>query len=133
MGWIWAWLLSAATSFMVLKASALFKFAAICVSACGCRCIAEGPTETLRTISLRKQLHRSITTQLDNVRLNGDPRHTLPGTLNLSFAQTDADSILLAMPDVALSSGSACTSAKAEPSHVLKAMGVSDELARASI
>ncbi|HKT28062.1 cysteine desulfurase family protein [Dyella sp.] len=96
-------------------------------------CIAEQPTETLRMISLRKQLHRTITAQLENVRLNGDPRHTLPGTLNLSFAQTDADSVLLAMPDIALSSGSACTSAKAEPSHVLKAMGVSDELARASI
>lgn len=96
-------------------------------------CIAEQPTETLRMISLRKQLHRTIAAQLENVRLNGDPRHTLPGTLNLSFAQTDADSILLAMPDIALSSGSACTSAKAEPSHVLKAMGVSDELARASI
>jgi len=96
-------------------------------------CIAERPTETLRMTSLRKQLHRAITTQLENVRLNGDPRHTLPGTLNLSFAQTDADSILLEMPDIALSSGSACTSAKAEPSHVLKAMGVSDDLARASI
>lgn len=96
-------------------------------------CVAERPTETLRMISLRRQLHRAITTQLENVRLNGDPRHTLPGTLNLSFAQTDADSILLELPDVALSSGSACTSAKAEPSHVLKAMGVSDELARASI
>jgi cysteine desulfurase len=96
-------------------------------------CVAERATETLRITSLRRQLHRAITTQLENVRLNGDPRHTLPGTLNLSFAQTDADSILLEMPDVALSSGSACTSAKAEPSHVLKAMGVSDDLARASI
>jgi cysteine desulfurase len=96
-------------------------------------CMAELSTESLRMSALRKQLHDTISLQLENVRLNGDPYHTLPGTLNLSFAQTDADSILLAMPDIALSSGSACTSAKAEPSHVLKAMGVSDELARASI
>ncbi|GGA51497.1 IscS subfamily cysteine desulfurase [Dyella nitratireducens] len=96
-------------------------------------CIQAQPSESLRMASLRKQLHEAVTSQLTSVRLNGDLRHALPGTLNLSFAQTDADSILLEMPDIALSSGSACTSAKVEPSHVLKAMGVSDELARASI
>lgn len=96
-------------------------------------CMQERPSESLRMASLRMQLHDAITSQLDDVHLNGDPRECLPGTLNLSFAYTDADSILLEMPDIALSSGSACTSAKAEPSHVLKAMGVGDELARASI
>lgn len=96
-------------------------------------CAKEQPSESVRIAALRDQLHDAVVSQLDDVRLNGDPRHGLPGTLNLSFAQTDADSILLEMPDIALSSGSACTSARAEPSHVLKAMGVSDELARASI
>jgi len=96
-------------------------------------CVKEQPSEQRRITSLREQLHQAIVSRLDGVRLNGDPRHGLPGTLNLSFSQTDADSILLEMPDIALSSGSACTSARTEPSHVLKAMGVSDELARASI
>lgn len=96
-------------------------------------CIKERPSESLRMASLRKQLHESICSQLDGVRVNGDAYNCLPGTLNLSFAYTDADSILLEIPDIALSSGSACTSAKVEPSHVLKAMGVGDELARASI
>nr|WP_304488660.1 cysteine desulfurase family protein [Dyella sp. 2HG41-7] len=96
-------------------------------------CTSEQPSESLHIMSLRMQLHDVITSQLDGVRLNGDLSGCLPGTLNLSFAYTDADSILLEMPDIALSSGSACTSAKAEPSHVLRAMGVGDELARASI
>ena len=96
-------------------------------------CVKEQPSEQRRITSLREQLHQAIVSRLDGVRLNGDPRHGLPGTLNLSFSQTDADSILLEMPDIALSSGSACTSARTEPSHVLKAMGVGDELARASI
>lgn len=96
-------------------------------------CESERPTESIRIASLRDRLHEAITSQLDDVQVNGDPRQGLPGTLNLSFAYTDADAILLAMPDVALSSGSACTSAKHEPSHVLKAMHVSDELAKASI
>lgn len=96
-------------------------------------CISEQPREAARIASLRKQLLGAITSQLDGVHVNGDQRHCLPGTLNMSFAHTDADSILLELPDIALSSGSACTSAKHAPSHVLKAMGLSDELAKASI
>lgn len=96
-------------------------------------CVSERPAESARIASLRKQLLAAITAQLDGIHVNGDQRHCLPGTLNLSFAHTDADSILLEMPDIALSSGSACTSAKLAPSHVLKAMGVGDELAKGSI
>ena len=96
-------------------------------------CVSEQPAERTRIASLRKHLLGAITSQLADVYVNGDQGHCLPGTLNMSFAHTDADSILLEMPDIALSSGSACTSAKHAPSHVLKAMGVSDELAKASI
>jgi cysteine desulfurase len=70
---------------------------------------------------------------LDHVFLNGHPTERLPNTLNLSFAYVEGESLMMKMPDVAVSSGSACTSASLEPSHVLKAMGVPDELAHGSI
>lgn len=71
--------------------------------------------------------------QLPGVRLNGSEEHRLPGTLNVSFADVDGETLLLALDDVAVSSGSACTSATVEPSYVLKVLGVSDALAHASI
>jgi cysteine desulfurase len=71
--------------------------------------------------------------RLTDTSLNGHPTERLPGNINLSFAYVDGDALLMAMKNVAVSSASACTSASIEPSYVLKAMGVSDELAHSSI
>ena len=71
--------------------------------------------------------------RLDDVRINGSMTHRLPHNLNVSFGAIDGEALLMCMSDVAVSSGSACTSATIEPSYVLKALGVSDELAHASI
>jgi cysteine desulfurase len=89
--------------------------------------------EAARAIELRDYLHDKITGALDYVTLNGDPEHRLPGCLNLSFSFVEGESLLMGISDVAVSSGSACTSASLEPSHVLRAMGVGDELAHSSI
>ena len=83
--------------------------------------------------ALRDRLHRGITAQLEEVSLNGHPELRLPHNLNLSFAFVEGESLMMAMSDVAVSSGSACTSASQQASHVLKAMGVSDELAHTSL
>jgi cysteine desulfurase len=93
----------------------------------------EMAAEQGRVGMLRDRLHAGLVDQLDDVRLNGHPSERLAGNLNLSFAGVEADSLLAALPDVALSSGSACTSATLEPSHVLSAIGVGDEAAHASI
>lgn len=79
--------------------------------------------EALRLRALRQQLWLGITGPLSGVELNGHPSARLPGNLHLSFAGVDGAELLLALPDLALSSGSACTSGSAEPSHVLKAIG----------
>jgi cysteine desulfurase len=81
----------------------------------------------------RTALHKVLTSQIAQVSLNGHPVQCLPGVRNFSFAGIDADSLLLELSEIALSSGSACTSAQLTPSHVLKAMGLSDELAQASV
>jgi cysteine desulfurase len=110
--------------------------------------IAERDVEVRRLRLLRERLHRGIVSELEGVTLNGpplleldadgnvasgaaDPR--LPGNLNLSFAGVEGEALLLGIRDVAVSSGSACTSASLLPSHVLKAVGVPDDLAHASI
>jgi cysteine desulfurase len=93
----------------------------------------EMPQERPRTAALRNRLHRAIAGELDGVHLNGHPEKRLEGNLNLSFAQADGEALLMALPDLALSSGSACTSASLEPSYVLRAMGVPKDLARNSI
>ncbi len=67
------------------------------------------------------------------IRLNGHPTDRLPGNLNLSFAGVDGEALMMAMRDVAVSSGAACSSANPEPSHVLLAMGLDEDLARASL
>jgi cysteine desulfurase len=90
---------------------------------------AEG--ERLRT--LREKLRQGIMDRLSDVYLNGHPTECLPGTLNLSFAHVKGDALMMGMRNVAISSGSACTSASVEPSYVLKALGVEDELAHSSI
>jgi cysteine desulfurase len=96
-------------------------------------CVAELPAEAERIARLRDRLHTALTVELGGIRRNGHPTRCLPGLLNISFASIEADSLLLALPDLALSSGSACTSASIAPSHVLTALGLSDELAQASV
>lgn len=86
-----------------------------------------------RAAALRDRLHHGITAALDDVTLNGHPSQRLAGNLNLSFADVEGDSLLAALPDLALSSGSACTSATLEPSHVLRAIGLGDAAAHGSI
>ncbi len=94
---------------------------------------AERQTETERLIRLRERLRVGIQNELEDVYLNGHPTERLPGNLNLSYAYVEGESLLMGLKDIALSSGSACTSASLEPSYVLKALGVGDELAHSSI
>jgi cysteine desulfurase len=91
------------------------------------------PEEGEHTLSLRERLRTGIIKALDDVSLNGHPRERLPGNLNLSFAHVQGEALMMAMKTVAVSSGSACTSASVEPSYVLRAMGVPDDLAHSSI
>jgi cysteine desulfurase len=96
-------------------------------------CLEGGESESARLVSLRDELWRRLSESLDGVERNGHPTHRLPGNLNVSFAGVEADQLLVGLADVALSTGSACSTASAEPSHVLKALGLSDEVARASL
>ncbi|MBO9540854.1 IscS subfamily cysteine desulfurase [bacterium] len=89
--------------------------------------------EGLRLASLRDKLYRAITEAIDHVHLNGHPTQRLPGNLNLSFEFVEGESLMMGMKGIAVSSGSACTSASLEPSHVLKAIGVSSDLAHTSL
>lgn len=89
--------------------------------------------DSTRILACRDALHDALTSRIEDIYLNGHPLRCLPGVRNFSFAGIDADSLLLELSDIALSSGSACTSAQTTPSHVLKAMGLSDELAQASV
>ena len=93
----------------------------------------EMPEESRRVLALRERLRRHIFDNLDHVVLNGSLERRLPGNLNVSFAYVEGESLILSMGEVAVSSGSACTSAKLEPSHVLKALGVDEPLAQASV
>jgi cysteine desulfurase len=90
-------------------------------------------TEAPRLRGLRDRLKARIETTLDGIRVNGSMEHRLPGNLNLSFAGIQADALLTTLPDIALSTGSACSSAAREPSHVLRALGLSEEEARSSV
>ena len=89
--------------------------------------------EARRLVTLRDRLENGIREQIDYVKLNGHPIERLPGTLNLSFAYVEGESLMMKMKDLAVSSASACTSASLEPSHVLRSMGVPDDLAHSSI
>ncbi len=93
----------------------------------------EMPEESKRLAVLRDRLQARLTAELDAVHVNGSVTHRLPNNLNMSFAYVDSESLLIGMHDVALSSGSACTSATLEPSYVLKALGSPDDLAHSSI
>ena len=89
--------------------------------------------EAARVLALRERLRTRIDARIEHVRLNGSLERRLPGNLNMSFAWVEGESLILSLVDVAVSSGSACASAKLEPSHVLQALGVDEPLARASI
>jgi cysteine desulfurase len=91
------------------------------------------PEETKRTYQLRKRLQDYLFSHLDHLELNGHPTERLPGNLNVSFAYVEGEALMMAIKNVAVSSGSACTSASLEPSYVLRACGVSEELAHTSI
>jgi cysteine desulfurase len=93
----------------------------------------EGKAESARMLALRERLRARIMDQLDEVYINGSSEHRLPGNLNLSFNFVEGEGLMMAIKDVAVSSGSACTSTSLEPSYVLRALGVGDELAHSSI
>jgi cysteine desulfurase len=90
-------------------------------------------SEATRLTAQRERLWAGIRGRLDHVYLNGHPTLRLPGNLNVSFEYVEGESLLMSLKEVAVSSGSACTSASMEPSYVLKALGVGTELAHTSI
>src|SRR5438309_1382332 len=89
--------------------------------------------EANRLTALRERLKEGILSQLDDVYINGHPAKRLPGNMNMSFAYVEGESLLMALKEIAVSTGSACTSASLEPSYVLRAIGVEAELAHTSI
>ena len=93
----------------------------------------EGKAERARLLVLRERLKDRMMGRLDEVYINGSLEHRLPGNLNISFNFVEGEGLMMAIKDVAVSSGSACTSASLEPSYVLRALGVGDELAHSSI
>jgi cysteine desulfurase len=96
-------------------------------------CEQEMPVESARLATMRDRLQAGIMAALEESYLNGHPTNRLPGNLNISFAYVEGESLLMGMKEIALSSGSACTSATLEPSYVLRALGVGTELAHSSI
>lgn len=96
-------------------------------------CEQEMTVEAARLTKMRDRLQTAIMAALEESYLNGHPTNRLPGNLNISFAYVEGESLLMGMKDIALSSGSACTSATLEPSYVLRALGVGTELAHSSI
>jgi cysteine desulfurase len=93
----------------------------------------EMAAEAGKLAALRDRLRDRIMSRLEETHINGSMEHRLPGNLNLAFAYVEGESLLMGINDIAVSSGSACTSAALEPSHVLKALGVEDGLAHSSI
>jgi cysteine desulfurase len=93
----------------------------------------EMPTESCRLAGLRNRLKDRLMSKLDEIYINGSMEHRLPHNLNISFAYVEGESLLMGINDIAVSSGSACTSATLEPSYVLKALGVGEDLAHTSI
>src|SRR5213595_527207 len=96
-------------------------------------CMEDMPKESCHLAGMRNRLRDNIMERLDEVYINGSMEHRLPGNLNISFAYVEGESLLMGINDVAVSSGSACTSATLEPSYVLKALGTGDDLAHSSI
>lgn len=95
--------------------------------------IEEGAQEAEKIRALRDRLHQKILSELSDVQLNGSAEHRLPGNLNISFAFVEGEGLMMAIKDVAVSSGSACTSASLEPSYVLRSMGLPEDMAHSSI
>jgi len=93
----------------------------------------EMAAETARLIELRDYLKAKFENALDYIHVNGNMDHHLPGNLNMSFVHVEGESLLMGINDIAVSSGSACTSATLEPSYVLKALGLGDDVAHSSI
>ena len=89
--------------------------------------------ESARLLRLRERLRTKLEENLDELYINGDMEQRIPGNLNVSFAFVEGESLLMGIDDIAVSSGSACTSASLEPSYVLKALGVGEDLAHTSI
>ncbi len=89
--------------------------------------------DTERVQKLRDRFYKRITDRLPEVYLNGDPKHRLASNLNLSFAYVEGEGLMMGIKDLSVSSGSACTSASLEPSYVLRALGVDEELAHTSL
>jgi cysteine desulfurase len=89
--------------------------------------------EVAEMFRMRERLRATLERELDEVYINGDLEKRLPGNLNMSFAYVEGESLLMGIHDIAVSSGSACTSASLEPSYVLKALGVGEDLAHTSI
>jgi cysteine desulfurase len=96
-------------------------------------CQAEMVEESKRMAYLRDKLKDKLQSELDETYINGTMEHRLPNNLNISFAYVEGESLLMGINDIAVSSGSACTSATLEPSYVLKALGAGDDLAHSSI
>jgi len=96
-------------------------------------CRLEMPEESARLLVLRERLREGIEARVPNTTVNGSLEHRLPGNLNISFAFVEGEAMMMALKDVAVSSGSACTSASLEPSYVLRAIGVAEEMAHTSI
>jgi cysteine desulfurase len=94
---------------------------------------AELESESARLTAMRDRLQAKLLAALDHVRVNGSQQHRLPGNLNMTFERVDSETLMMGVKEVALSSGSACTSAKIEPSHVLRALGLGEEAAHSSI
>jgi cysteine desulfurase len=93
----------------------------------------EMASEGKRLLALRERLREGIQSQVTDTFVNGSMEHRLPGNLNISFAYVEGEAMLMGLKDVAVSSGSACTSASLEPSYVLRAVGVEEEMAHTSI
>ncbi|WP_342347496.1 IscS subfamily cysteine desulfurase [uncultured Nitrospira sp.] len=96
-------------------------------------CEQEMSTESVRMAKMRDRLQEGIMKSMDEVYLNGHPTERLPNNLNISFAYVEGEALLMGVKEIALSSGSACTSATLEPSYVLRALGVGSDLAHSSI
>jgi cysteine desulfurase len=96
-------------------------------------CMQEMEAEAKRELELRDYLKTKLENAIDYVHVNGNMEHHLPGNLNMSFVYVEGESLLMGINDIAVSSGSACTSATLEPSYVLKALGLGDDVAHSSI
>jgi cysteine desulfurase len=95
--------------------------------------VREMPEETKRILELREHMRQRFEAEIPDAIVNGTLERHLPGTLNVSFAYVEGESLLMGLKEIAVSSGSACTSASLEPSYVLRAMGLNDELAHSSL